>query len=185
MSVHRPTDLPSVRTQAYRCLISHFLASLGACINPCFDQLKAVKTMYPVTSIAWPYRGLRYRPTEFECFLKLSADKLLLFKWSQAQVCVLKIYMKYVVFISLWPSTIKILTSNLPRTRKFSQLFKNTGGEDLFLPWSRVGHALRPIFMLWLAKIWQVSSCEKFMQRLETCLLIAGADRVLCHLVMF
>ena len=46
-------------------------------------------------------------------FLELSADKLLLFKWSQAQVCVLKIYMKYVVFMSLWPTTIKILTSNL------------------------------------------------------------------------
>ena len=27
-----------------------------------------------------------------------------------------------------------------------------------------------------------VSSCEKFAQRLETCLLIAKADRVLCHL---
>ena len=48
--------------------------------------------------------------------------------------------------MSLWPSTIKILISNLPRTRKFGQLFKNTGGEDLFLPWSRVGHVLRPIF---------------------------------------
>ena len=45
--------------------------------------------------------------------------------------------MKYVLFMSLWPSTIKNMTSNLPRTRKFSQLFKNTGGEDLFLPWSR------------------------------------------------
>ena len=28
-----------------------------------------------------------------------------------------------------------------------------------FLPWSRVGHALRWVFMLWLVKIWQVSSC--------------------------
>ena len=49
--------------------------------------------------------------------------------------------MKYVVFMSLWPSTIKILISNLPRTRKFSQLFKNTGREDHFLTmvtrWSR------------------------------------------------
>ena len=49
--------------------------------------------------------------------------------------------MKYVVFMSLWPSTIKILISNLPRTRKFSQLFKNTGGKDQFLTmvtrWSR------------------------------------------------
>ena len=50
-----------------------------------------------------------------------------------------------------------------------------TGREDscfwLFSPCSRVGHALRPIFMLWLVKIWQVSSCGKFMQHLESCLL--------------
>ena len=40
--------------------------------------------------------------------------------------------------------------------------------------------------MLWLPKIWQVSSCGKFMQHLETCLPIAEADRVLCcYLVMF
>ena len=50
---------------------------------------------------------------------------------------------------------------------------------------SRVDHAPRPIFMFWLVKIGQVSSCGKFMQRLVTCLLIAGADRVLWHLVMF
>ena len=28
---------------------------------------------------------------------------------------------------------------------------------------------LRPIFMLWLVEIWQVSSCRKFMEHLETC----------------
>ena len=137
--------------------------------HQCCDQLTAVKTGYPLTSITIAGSGVD--PSRSNIFLKLSADKLLLFKWSQAQVCFLKIYMKYVVFMSLWPSTIKILISNLPRTRKFSQLFKNTGGEDLFLPWSRVGHALRPIFMLWLVKIWQVSSCGKFMQHLESCLL--------------
>ena len=38
-------------------------------------------------------------------------------------------------------------------------------------PWSRVGQALRPIIMLWLVKIWQVSSGGKFMQHLESCLL--------------
>ena len=38
-------------------------------------------------------------------------------------------------------------------------------------PWSRVGHALHPIIMLWLVKIWQVSSYGKFMQHLESCLL--------------
>ena len=41
----------------------------------------------------------------------------------------------------------------------------------LFSPWSCVGHALRPIVMLWLVKIWQVISFGKFMQHLETCFL--------------
>ena len=94
------------------------------------------------------------------------------FKWSQAQVYFFPmIHMEYVVFLSLWPRTVKILISNWPQTWKFSQFLKNTGGEDLFLPWSRVGHALRSIFMLWLVKVWQVSSREKFMQHLESCLL--------------
>jgi len=38
--------------------------------------------------------------------------------------------------------------------------------------------------MLWLVKIWHVSSCGKFIQHLVTCLLIAEADRDLYHLVM-
>ena len=32
-------------------------------------------------------------------------------------------------------------------------------------------YALRPIFLLWLVKIWQMSICGKFIQHLETCLL--------------
>ena len=46
----------------------------------------------------------------------------------------------------------------------------------LLSPWSLIGHALRPIFMLRLLKIWQVSSSGKFMRYLETCLVIAEAD---------
>ena len=76
--------------------------------------------------------------------------------------------------------TFKILLSNCPRTRKFNRL-QHEGRATAF----EFSHALRPIFMLWLVKIWQVSSCGKFLQHLETCLLIAEADRVLCHLVMF
>ena len=55
------------------------------------------------------------------------------------------------------------------------------GNRFWFFSLSRVDHALRPIFMFWLVKI----LCGKFLQRLETCLLIAGAERVLCHLMMF
>ena len=34
--------------------------------HQCCDQLTAVKTRYPLTSITWPYRGLRCRPIEVE-----------------------------------------------------------------------------------------------------------------------
>ena len=137
--------------------------SIDSCQNQCFNQLTVVKTGYPLTSITWPYRGLRCRPIEVKYFLKLSADKLLVFKWSQAQV---QIHMKYVVFMC---PTIKILISNWPRTRKFSQLLQ--AGETVTFDFSHHVHALRSIFMLWLVKIWQVSSFRKFMQHLESCLL--------------
>ena len=95
---------------------------------------------------------------------------------------------KYVMFMSLWPRTIKILISNWPRTRKFSQFFKNTGGEDIFLPWTGVGHALRSIFILWLDK----NLTGEFMRKiyaaswkLFTLTACAEACRVLCQLVMF
>ena len=67
--------------------------------------------------------------------------------------------------------TIKILILNGSRTRKFCQLLRAGKTVWLFSTWSRVGHPLRPIFMLWLVKIWQVSSGGKFMLSLETCLL--------------
>ena len=148
--------------QAYQCLLAHFLASLGAqektdctsmlwSIDCCQNRVSA--DQYHLTLSRAQVSTHRGR-----VYLKLPADMLLVFKWSQAQVCFLKICIKYVVFMSLWPSTIEILIANLPRTRKFSHLFKNTSGEDLFLPWSRVGHVLRPIFMLWLVKICQAKN---------------------------
>ena len=76
-----------------------------------------------------------------------------------------------------------MLIWNWLRKRKFSQLLQ--AGKVVAFEFCRHGHALRPIFMLWLVKIWQVSSCGKFMQHLEACLLIAEADSVLCHLVLF
>ena len=82
-------------------------------------------------------------------------------------------------------ATLKILISNWPRTRKFNQLLH--AGKAIAFDFSHC-YALITLYvqyLFWLVKIWQVSSCRKYMQRLETCLLIAEADRVLCHLVMF
>ena len=96
VTVHRPQPARPSAPQENQCSISHFLASLVAqedwycthIVHQCCDQLTVVKTGYPLTSITWTYRGLRCRPIEVESsiFLKSSADKLLVFKWSQAQV---------------------------------------------------------------------------------------------------
>ena len=68
VTVLRPTARASVRTTGQQCLISHFLASLGVQVqpdiaHPCCDQLTAVKTGYPLTSITWSYRGLTFDPS--------------------------------------------------------------------------------------------------------------------------
>ena len=88
--------------------------------------------------------------------------------------------------LSLWPRTVKILISNWPRTRKFSQFFKKYRRGRLFLTmvtrWSRstssfctlIGQNLTGEFM---RKIYAASWI------LFT--LTAEADRVLCQLVMF
>ena len=76
--------------------------------------------------------------------------------------------MKYVVFMC---RTINISISKWPRMGGNIQP-AITDREDscfwLLSQWSRVGHTLRPLFMLWFVKIWQVSLCRKFVQHLET-----------------
>ena len=52
----------------------------------CCDQLTAIKTGHPLTSITWPYRGLKCRPIEVEYFFEIIRWQITSFKWSQAQV---------------------------------------------------------------------------------------------------
>ena len=107
------------------------------------------------------------------------------FQLSQAQV---QFFLKCIWNKSCsWPAHLKCwFRTDLGRENSTGFYFTCREGNRFWLfSLSRVDHALHPIFMFWLIKIWQVSSCGKFMQRLVTCLLIAGADRVLCHLVMF
>ena len=78
MTVQRPPARPS-EPQGNQCSIPHFLASLGEkknwyCTNIAqkyCDQLTAVKTGYSLTSITWPYRGLRCRPIEVKYFFEV------------------------------------------------------------------------------------------------------------------
>ena len=38
--------------------------------HPCYDQLTPVKTRYPLTSISWPYRGLKLTAHRGQVFLE-------------------------------------------------------------------------------------------------------------------
>ena len=124
----------------------------------------------PLTSTTWPYRGLKCRPIEVEYFFKVIRWQS--FKWSPAQVYFFQCFIWNMLCLCHYgPALLGFWFQTDLGSENSSSFFKSTGGEDLILPWSRVGHALRPIFILWLLKIWQVSSCEKIMQHLENCLL--------------
>ena len=114
------------------------------------------------------FEVIRWQGTGFQM---IAGSSLIFFK---------KIHVKYVVFLC---RTIKILISNWPRTRKFSQLLQ--AGRTAAFDFAHHGHALRPTFMLWLVKIWQVSSCGNLCSILNLVYLTAEADRVLCQFVMF
>ena len=93
----RATDRPSA-PQAYQFLISHFLASLGVC-NVILHIHVMINWQLSKQSICWPVTpdrstGSGIDPSGSSVFSKLSADKLLVFKWSPAQFHFLKMHRK-------------------------------------------------------------------------------------------
>ena len=136
----------------------------------CCDQLTAVKTGHPLTSITWPYRGLKCPPIEVEYFFEVIRWQITTFKWSQAQVYFFQGFISNMLCLCHYgPALLGFWFQTGLGSENSASFFKSAGGEDLILPWSRAGHALRPIFILWLVKIWQVSSCGQIMQHLESC----------------
>ena len=86
--------------------------------------------------------GSRVHPSRSSIFLKLSIDRLLVFKRSQAQAYFFfQTHMKYVVFMC---RTIKSLISNWSRTWKFSQLLQ--AGRTVAFDFSHHGLALVTLY---------------------------------------
>ena len=108
-------------------------------------------------------------------FFKVIRWQITTFKWSQAQVYFFQGFKSNMLCLYQYgPALLGFWLQTGLGSKNSASFFKRTGGEDLILPWSREGHALRPIFILWLnwlVKIWQVSSCGPIMQHLESCLL--------------
>ena len=58
------------------------ISDVGLITHPCYGQLTPVKTRYPLTSITWPYCGLKFRAHRGQLFFfKLTADQVLVSNW--------------------------------------------------------------------------------------------------------
>ena len=107
------TDRPSVRPsapQAYQCLLSPFLATLGAQEKAdCTSMLSLIDSCQKRVStdqyhLTLSRAQVRVDPSRSSISLKLSADNLLVFKWSQARVYFfLNSYQICCVYVSIAP----------------------------------------------------------------------------------
>ena len=96
-----------------------FYSGALATVRPHHMLWSIDKTGYLLTSITWPYRGLRCRPIEVEYVFEVISWQVTSFEMMAGSSLVFLIHMKYVVFYMC--RTIKILFSNWPRKLKFSQ----------------------------------------------------------------
>ena len=129
VTVHRPTARrPSVRTTGKPMFTLTLLASLGSqektnCTSMLWSidsyQNRASADQYHLTvprAQVSTHRGRvffkSYPVTNYQ--FQMTAGSSLFFP---------RIHIKYAVFMSLWPRTIRILISNWPRKRKFIQFF--------------------------------------------------------------
>jgi len=53
-----------------------FIASFFDIGRPCYCQLTPIESRYPLTSITWPYRGLKFRAHRGHVFFKLTTDRV-------------------------------------------------------------------------------------------------------------
>ena len=147
--------------------------------------MTAVKPGNPLTSIPWPYCGLRWRPIEVEYFLKFSADKLLVFKWSQAQV--LFYFLKFILNMCLCAAQLKFwFKTDLGRENSAS--YYRRGRQLLLTLLTMFMRCLRSTSNFYVLIVQSLTG--ELMRKIYSAswilfTLTAEADRVLCQLVMF
>ena len=136
--------------------------------HQCCDQLTAVKTGYPPTSITWPYRGLRCRPIEVKYSFEVIRWQVTSFQVIAGSSLIFFSFMKYVWF---WAAQLKFWFKNDLGPENSGSYYGQ--GRQLLLTlltmvarWSRSTSS----FYALIGQIWQMSSCGKFMKHLESCL---------------
>ena len=162
MTVHRPpTDRPSVCTTGKPMFTLTHLPSLGAqektnCTSMLWSidsyQNRASADQYHLTvpqaqvstHRGWVFFG-SYPLTNYQSqMIMIAGSSLFFFQGFISNMLCLCHY---------GPALLGFWFQTDLGSENSASFFKSTGGEDLILPWSRVGHALRPIFILWLVKI--------------------------------
>ena len=148
MILHRPRFLRTTGNPMFNLTLSSEFGNTGKLIlhSYCTSVLWSIdKKGYLLTSITCPYRGLRCQPIEVDHFFEVIRWQVTSFQMIAG--C------KFYLFDFIW-NMLCLCAAPL----KF--WFQTDLGRDysasfwLFSPWSRVGHALRPVFILWLVKIW-------------------------------
>ena len=171
----RPTDRPSVRTTGIPVFTLTLSSYFGSPRESWLHINVVLNWQLSKQGIHWPVSpdritGSGFDPSRSSIFwsypltiYSFSNDRRLTFTFFK---CI-----SNMLCLSVSPRTITILISNWPKTQKIQPVFLKYRREDFLLPWSRVDQAPRLIVMLWLVQILQVSSCVKFMQHHESCLL--------------
>ena len=151
--------------------------------HQCCDHLTAVETRYPLASITWPYRGLWCRPIQVQYFFKLSAVKLLVFKWQQAHF--FKFIWNMLCLCHYGPALLTFwFQTDLGRENSANYLKMQAGKTDAF-HFSHYSHTLvtLALHVQFLCYDWYKF---EFMGKIYAAYLrLVYFDRVLCQLVMF
>ena len=143
------SDRPSA-PQVYQCLLSHFLATLGAQEKTDFASM-----LWSIDSCQNNVSAGQYHLTHpGRVFFEVIRWQVKSFQIIEGSSMFFKIHMKYGVFMSLWPRTIKIVISNWPWTRKFSQIYLIHSGKTDAFHFCHHSHALVTLYAQLLCSDW-------------------------------
>ena len=157
MTVHRTNERATVRphhraTNVYSHTFQRVWEPRRKLIaHQCCDQLTAVKTGYPLTSITWPYRGLKCRSIKVEYFFAVIRWQITSFKWSQAQVYFFQWLILNLLCLCHYGPALLRFWFQTDLWRENSASFLKIHAEKTF---SYHGHALVTLYIQFLCSDW-------------------------------
>ena len=151
--------------------------------HQCCDQLTAVQTRYPLTSITWPYRGLRCWPIEVKSFFEVILWQVTSFQMIAGSSL---IFFSFIWnMFCFWAAQLKFWFKTDLGPENSASYYRQDSCFWLCTPWSRVGHALSPFLCSDWSKFDKWAHAENLCSILNLVYFDSEAERVLLQLVMF